>query len=99
MMNHFEASKKLMNRMLFRGMTISQRIDLTYVDSDMVPLMVQENYLTACQKKKMNRKDMHQLVKATEGFVSADLIDKKIQRTQQYSLMPGKMFLGCVYAP
>lgn len=56
MMNHFEASKKLLNRSLFRGMTISQRVELTFVDSSMVPLMVQENYLAACQKKPMNKK-------------------------------------------
>ena len=78
-------------------MTISQRVDLTFVDSDMVPLMVQENYLAACQKGKMNKKAFHNLVKATEGFVTADMIEKKIMRTQQYCLMPNKMFTGCVY--
>ena len=45
----------------------------------------------------MTRKVFHNLVKATEGFVSSDLIDKKIMKTQQYCLMPNKMFTGCVY--
>ena len=56
MMNHFEAAKKLMNRTQFRSMKITERVDLTYVDSDMVPLMIQENYLSASMKKKMTRK-------------------------------------------
>ena len=96
-MNHFEASKKLMNKISTSSMTISQKIDLTFVDSDMVPLMVQENYLSACQKGKMNKKSFHKLVKATEGFVTSDLIDKKIMKNQHFCLMPNKMFTGCVY--
>ena len=50
---------------MFKDMTISQRVDLAYVDSDMVPLMVQENYLSACPKKKFNSKDFSRLVQAT----------------------------------
>lgn len=41
MLNFFEASKKLMSRTMFSGMNISQRVDMTFVDSDMVPLMIQ----------------------------------------------------------
>jgi len=37
-------------------MSISQRVDLSYVDSDMVPLMIHQNYLDACPKKKLNSK-------------------------------------------
>lgn len=40
-MNHFEATKRLLSRTMFKDMTISQRVDLAFVDSDMVPLMVQ----------------------------------------------------------
>lgn len=41
MVNFFEATKKLMCRTIFKDMSISQRVDLTFVDSDMVPLVVQ----------------------------------------------------------
>lgn len=46
----------LMCRTIFKGMTISQRVDTAFIDSDFVPLLVQENYLSACAKKKLNRK-------------------------------------------
>ena len=40
MINHNEATRKLVNRFAFSKMTMDQRIDLGFVDSDMVPLMV-----------------------------------------------------------
>lgn len=65
MLNFFEASKKLMSRTMFLGMNINQRVDLSFVDSEMIPLMIQENYLTACPKKKMTPKEFHMITKAT----------------------------------
>jgi hypothetical protein len=41
MLNFFEVTKKLMNRTMFSDMNISQRVDISFVDSDMLPLMVQ----------------------------------------------------------
>lgn len=65
MVNFFEATKKLMCRTIFKDMSITQRVDLTFVDSDMVPLMIQQNYLSANNKKKLDKKQMKNLVKAT----------------------------------
>jgi hypothetical protein len=31
----------LLTRTIFKGMKISQRVELSFVDSDMVPLMIQ----------------------------------------------------------
>jgi replication factor C subunit 1 len=52
--NVFESSKKLMNRTLFSRMTIEQRVDLSFMDDRMMPLMVHENYLSASPKKRMS---------------------------------------------
>jgi hypothetical protein len=40
MINHFDAARKLLNRTEFKSMTISQRTECFFVDSDIVPLMV-----------------------------------------------------------
>lgn len=34
---------------------------------------------------------------ATDSFVTADIINRKIKRDQHYSLMPSSMFMDCVY--
>ena len=96
MMNHFEASKKLMNRPIFQKMKIQERIDLGFVDSDFVPLMCQENYLSSC-KRNLNYQDFRNLVKATDSLVSGDIITKKIRKNQEFTLMPNQMFMECVY--
>jgi hypothetical protein len=48
-------------------------------------------------KKKMLIKEFHQVVRATEGIVMGDLLDRTIIKSQNYCLMPNKMFLSCVY--
>lgn len=45
----------------------------------------------------MNGKEFHKFTMATEGFVKADLIDRSIMKSQNYCLMPNKMFLSCIY--
>ena len=52
-----KGAKILMCRTIFKGMT--QRVDIAFIDSDFVPLLVQENYLSACAKKKLKRKQFH----------------------------------------
>lgn len=81
MMNHFEATKKLMNRPIFKPMKIQERIDLGFVDSDLVPLMCQENYLSSCQKN-MKLSDFRNLVSASDSLVAGDMINKKIRKNQ-----------------
>ena len=101
LMNHFEASKILLNKMMFRGLKIRERINIAFVDSDFVPLMCQENYLSSVSKKKEKEKysadEFRNIVKATEGFVTGDLINKKIRKDQNWLLMPLLMFNQCVY--
>lgn len=49
------------------------------------------------KKDKLSMKDFHNLVKATEGFVLGDMLDKNIRKQQDYSLMPAVGFMTCVY--
>lgn len=49
------------------------------------------------KKGKLNPNQFHQLVKATEGFVLGDILDKNIRKEQDWSLMPAVGFMTCVY--
>lgn len=49
MINHFDAVRRLLNRSEFSSMRISERTDCFFVDSDLVPIMVQENLLASCR--------------------------------------------------
>lgn len=45
----------------------------------------------------MDKKQFHKLVKATDGFVLADLIDHRIRKYQDFSLMPSFGYMSSVY--
>lgn len=64
-MNHFEASKKLLNRSMFNTLNIRERVNIAFVDSDFVPLMCHENYLSSAKKKGNKLEDFQKIVKAT----------------------------------
>lgn len=51
-----------------------------FIDSDIVPIMVHENYLSSMKKGKLNKKEFHNLVKANDGFVLSDLLDTRIRK-------------------
>jgi hypothetical protein len=80
MLTHFDATRKLLNRGELDQMKIRDRLDCYFIDSDMVPLMVHENYIASMKKDKLSKADFHKLVKATEGFVIGDILDKNIRK-------------------
>lgn len=77
MTNPFDSARKLLNR---NGMTIRERLDCFFVDSNLMPLMIQENYLSSVQKGKLKRSDFHKIVLANKSFTLADVIDKNIRK-------------------
>lgn len=51
LLTNFEATKKLLNRP--QSMPLRERMDCFFIDSDFVPIMVYENYLTSMKKGKL----------------------------------------------
>lgn len=58
MINHTDAAVTLMNKTTFKSvikpMTIRDRLDCFFVDSDLVPLLIHEHYLSSSTKTKLN---------------------------------------------
>lgn len=61
-------------------MRIADRTDCFFVDSDMVPLMVQENILLSARRASLNQNEFHSLVQGVKGMVIGDLLDKTIRK-------------------
>jgi hypothetical protein len=99
MINHFDAVKRLLNRSEFNRMRIGERTDCFFVDSDMVPLMIQENLLSSARKTSLSQNEFHSLVQGVKGMVIGDLLDRTIRKEQEWGLMPSYGFMTCVYAP
>ncbi len=50
MLTHFDATRKLLNRVSLNNMTLRDKLDCFFIDSDFVPIMVYENYLSSMKK-------------------------------------------------
>jgi replication factor C subunit 1 len=75
----FSATQKLMSN---KKLKISDADDLVYVDYNMVPLMVQEAYVTA------GRDSMDDLERAADLVSNGDLINTQIDKAHDWSLLP-----------
>ena len=75
----FSATQKLFHS---RRSTLDQAADFVYVDYFMVPLMVQEAYVAA------SKDSLENMVTASEFISDGDLFQRRLQKTQDWSLLP-----------
>jgi replication factor C subunit 1 len=75
----FSATQRLIGN---KRIHLTEAEDLVYVDYGMVPLMVQEGYLGA------SRGSLEDAVIAAEEISFGDLINQRLWRTQDWSLLP-----------
>ena len=75
----FSATQRLIGN---KRLSITDAEDLVYVDYGMVPLMVQEGYLGA------SRGSLEDAAAAAEEISFGDLINQRLWRTQDWSLLP-----------
>jgi len=90
MLGPFDAAKRLLNTGGGR-MTVADRMDLFFVDSDLVPLIMHENYLSCCEKSPSGIK---QAAMASMSFASADRCSTVVRRHQRWSLLPFTGFMS-----
>ncbi|CEO97525.1 hypothetical protein PBRA_000870, partial [Plasmodiophora brassicae] len=85
---------------------LSDRMDVYFVDSSLVPLMVQHSYVSAMPQlspSEMSRPESERELIYLEHFAHAssyisdgDLIGSRIRSTQSWSMMPAHAVLSCV---
>ncbi|KAJ8903718.1 hypothetical protein NDN08_004818 [Rhodosorus marinus] len=71
---------------------IYQRLDKYFMDPDLVPLMVQENYVHFSASE-----DIDKLAKATDLMSMADIGNKQLRESSRWDLMPTIALLSSVY--
>jgi len=77
-MDLFSATQKLMSH---KRISWTEAEDLVFVDHHMVPLMVQEAYLTASRS-------LEEAVAASDRISEGDLIQRRLFSSQDWSLLP-----------
>ena len=93
MISNFDASAKLLDSYQLKGTTYKDKMDLFFIDTDMVPLLVYENYLTAIATDRYAVKKMAQ---AMDSIALSDTFNRKIRANNEWTLMPCYGQLGCI---
>lgn len=86
MLSSFDACTKLLNWREMNILTQKQRLDLFFVDFDLIPLLIQENYLTSMGEAQ-GIKDITRMAEAAEFIALGDVFVTTIRRDNQWSLL------------
>lgn len=81
MVNNFEATSKLLNS---SGLNIKDRQDLFFIDYELIPLLVHENYLLGFSDSPSSLSKMAQ---AADSIALGDVIGCKIRKDAEWSLL------------
>jgi replication factor C subunit 1 len=89
MLNAFEACKRLLNKNEMKNLSHRARLDLFFIDFDLIPNLIHENYLSAFGNAR-SLGDIKRLVKCADNISFGDIIDKKIHTNNEWNLLPNK---------
>jgi len=81
-----------------KGMPLSKQMDLVFQDADLIPLLIQENYVNhrpAVCGNHLQR--MRILAKAADAFSCGDIVNNQVRGHGEWSLMPFGALVGSVY--
>lgn len=92
MLSSFDVAAKLFNQRELKRLTHKEKMDLLFIDYDLIPLLVQENYLSA-----MDNSDLHSLSEAAEAISFSDCLSSKIRSENNWALLPSFLQLSCIH--
>jgi replication factor C subunit 1 len=91
MMNNFEAAHRLLNcgekSLDERCPYFRQKLDLFFIDYEMIPLLVQECYLNAFRDRK-ELADVEAMAEAADMISLGDELNIKVRGEQNWALLP-----------
>lgn len=79
-------------KLFYSNTSIIKGIEYYFVDYSLMPLMIQENYLSinkgGYNNSKWSVNDLREISLASESIAHGDLIDTNIRQSQQYAALP-----------
>ena len=96
MLKNFDAAKELLNSKS-HTLPYRQLLDLYFIDYDLIPLLIQENYLSTfpSQNYKNKKEELENISLAADLISESDVIDKKIRTNMDWRLLADRGLIGC----
>merc|ERR1712012_955319 len=97
MLGPFDAAKKLLNSSESARLSFRSRLDMFFVDFNLVGLLVQENYLRTCEKRSADPALLQRCAYSADLISVGDIMNTRITQAQEWSLLPDVGLTSCVY--
>ena len=96
MLKNFDAAKELLNSKS-HNKSYRELLDLYFIDYDLIPLLIQENYLSTfpSQNFKSSFEELENVSLAADLISESDVIDKKIRTQMDWRLLGDRGLIGC----
>ncbi len=87
MLHPFDAAKRLLNRADARNLSLARRLNLFFVDVDMLPLLIHENYLSAYGSSQ-GWEQVGQMAESAEYISLGDCLGSTMRSENAWELLP-----------
>eukprot|EP00826_Nyctotherus_ovalis_P023358 TRINITY_DN1794_c0_g1_i4.p1 TRINITY_DN1794_c0_g1~~TRINITY_DN1794_c0_g1_i4.p1 ORF type:complete len:769 (-),score=253.97 TRINITY_DN1794_c0_g1_i4:133-2439(-) len=87
MVSPFEAVTKLLSQRESRDLSVQRKMDLFFIDFELMPLLVQENYLTPYGQSK-DLRDITEAAESADYISMGDCISKTLRAQNEWTLLP-----------
>ena len=95
MVGAFDVCKTLLTSTSAGKLSFSQRLDLSFVDYDLIPLLIQQNY-PRCVEKVTDPRALAGVARAAEYIAQGDVVSNTMRQSQNWSLLSEYCALSCV---
>ena len=94
--SNFDAATVLLNREQRSGKTYRDLLGYFFIDYDLVPLLVQENYLNAARKDVPDLDGIRRLARAADSIARSDKTNLLVRKDQNWKLLDAVGFNACI---
>eukprot|EP00397_Hematodinium_sp_SG-2012_P010495 GEMP01010610.1.p1 GENE.GEMP01010610.1~~GEMP01010610.1.p1 ORF type:complete len:692 (-),score=165.55 GEMP01010610.1:629-2704(-) len=94
--NAMDACRKLLSTQDVKKLNLNQRMELFFADYDLMPLLIQENYVRSCADSK-DPMIMQKIAHASDSILIGDTLSNRLRSTNNWGLLPDVGFMSSVY--
>jgi replication factor C subunit 1 len=96
MLTNFDAAKELLNSKS-KSLPFRNLLDLYFIDYDLIPLLIYENYLSTFPSQNYKNKidELESISLAADCISESDVLDKKIRTNMDWRLLADRGLIGC----
>lgn len=96
MIGNFDAATRMMNGREFAKLEFRKKLDLFFIDYDLIPLLIHENYLDAMKGGATGAAEVKRMALAAEYISFGDELNQAVRGKQEWALLQNVGMCGCI---